>query len=122
MSALLTNLTGRVEETGREAKETATIAFEVADRALKKAEQTDVAGDEALAAAMKALDKLISRSEEMAKKAREAAETTVKSDMVPKLVKEVLSSRQFLLIILLTVLGTLFAAIAISVGLTSLGP
>ena len=122
MSALLTNLTGRVEETGREAKETATIAFEVADRALKKAEQTDVAGDEALAAAMKALDKLISRSEEMAKKAREAAETTVKPDMVSKLVKEVLSSRQFLLIILLTVLGTLFAAVALSVGLISLGP
>ncbi|GAI97892.1 unnamed protein product [marine sediment metagenome] len=122
MSALLTNLAGRVEETGREAKEAATIAFKVADKALKKAEQTDVAGDEALAAAMKALDKLISRSEEMAKKAREAAETTVKSDMVPKLVKEVLSSRQFLLIILLTVLGTLFTAVALSVGLISLGP
>ena len=115
-------LAEKVEEAGNEAKESTSKGFEVAEKALKTAEEADTAGDEAIAAATASLDTQVKRAEELARQADEKAEHTIKADMIPKIVREVLSSRQFLLIILMVVLGTLFASVAISAGLVSLGP
>ena len=54
--------------------------------------------------------------------ARKAEEAMTKVDLVPKLVKQVLGSKQFLLVIIITVLGAIGASVAISLGLSMLAP
>ena len=54
--------------------------------------------------------------------AAKAEEAIAKVDLVPKLVKQVLSSREFLLVMVITVLGAIGAAVAISLGLSLLAP
>ena len=57
-----------------------------------------------------------------AEAAAKAEEAIAKVDLVPKLVKQVLSSRAFLLVMVITVLGAIGAAVAISLGLSLLAP
>jgi hypothetical protein len=54
--------------------------------------------------------------------AAKAEEAITKVDLVPKLVKQVIASREFLLVIIIAVLGAIGAAVAISVGLSLLAP
>jgi hypothetical protein len=134
-------LSERVEEAGGDAKEAATSGYQVADKTHKKAEQADIAGDEVIGAAAQALHKLVSRAVAAAGQAREAAEKAMKTskevateaarkaeeaakkaDLVPKLVRQVISSREFILTLIMVVLGAMFAAVALSVGIVSLGP
>jgi hypothetical protein len=70
------------------------------------------------------------RAERAARQAREAAEVAMRAaeeavakfGLVPKLVRQILSSREFVLIAILIAVGSIFAAVAISVGLSSLHP
>jgi hypothetical protein len=85
----------RAERAARQAREAAEVAMRAA-------------GEEAAA-----------RAEEAKKAAEEAV---AKFGLVPKLVRQILSSREFVLIAILIALGSIFAAVAISVGLSSLHP
>ncbi len=74
-------IAGRVDEAGRDAQKVAAKGFIVADRARKKADIADVAGDKAIGDVAKALHQLVSRAEELAKAAEGAAESaTLASD------------------------------------------
>jgi len=95
----------------------------VRDEATAIAQKTGLRAEEAAAKAARAAESAMKTSEEIAAKAVEKAEeATAKFGLVPKVVKEVLGSRQFMLITLLIALGSIVSAVAISVGLISLGP
>ena len=64
-------LAARVDEAGKEAKAVALTAAKVAAETSKKAELADIAGDEAVAAGLKAITDSVTRG------AREAAETAM---------------------------------------------
>lgn len=62
-------------------------------------------------------------SEAAAAEAVKKAESAMaKVDMVPKLVKQVIASKDFLLVMIITVLGAVGASVAISFGLSLLAP
>jgi hypothetical protein len=110
------------QKTG-EAVEKATGTAKMASRQAEAAERAGERAEEAAAKAAKAAESAVKASQELAAKAAEKAEAAAaKFDLVPQVIKQVLGSRQFLLIIILAVLGAIFAAVAISVGLSSLGP
>jgi hypothetical protein len=111
--------------------------MEATEKATKTSEQTNLM----LAQARTAAEEAGTKAEEAARKAQEAAEKAMRAaeaaaaeaarkadeamakvDLVPKLVRQILGSRHFLIIITMVVLGSIMAAVAVSAGLTALGP
>jgi hypothetical protein len=103
----------RVEEAGKDAKKAAATAFGVAEDTRKKAEVADRAGGEAISAAV-AANKLVDEA------THEAMMKTVE-ELPAKLVKKVLTSWEFMVFILLVLVSSIFAAVAISVGISAFG-
>ena len=161
-------LSERVDEAGREAKETAVKGFETAEKTRKKAELADITGDEATEAAMRAFQQFVSNAEEAARQTRETAEAAIRAaaeetasrveearrsaeelarqvreaaDMAAneairkaeealakaaealpaKLVKKIISSWTFLGALILVFVCAVFAAVAISIGVSFIG-
>lgn len=103
----------RAQEAAKAAREAAGTATEAAEEAAKRAEEARKAGEKAAEEIRKATEEAAARAEEAFKKAEEALPAVV--------VKKVLASWELLALLIVTILGSVFAAVAISLGLSLIG-
>lgn len=92
-----------------ELEKSLSLANEAAKDARKAAEEARKAGEKAA-------------EEATAIATMKAEEAISKLGSVPKMVRQIISSREFILFAVIVALGSIFAAVAISVGLSSLRP
>ena len=100
------------EEARKVGEDAAARATQAANEAIKQAEESSLAAREAAA-----------RAEAAAKKAETMAEEALSKTekLVAAMVRKALSSWQSILLIILIILGSVFAAVSISLGLSIMG-
>ncbi|MFC1870629.1 hypothetical protein ACFLYE_05135 [Chloroflexota bacterium] len=124
-SQALHQLVTRAEELAKAAETAAEAANISSQEASKAAEAAGLRAAKAAGSAeevAKAAERAAGRAEQVAEAAETAAEVAIKKAEPVVFVKKLLSSWDFIIFVVLVILAAVFGSVAISIGLSSLGP